>query len=36
MPKFTVTWIERLVEGVAEIVRSHGAEGADCGQRARF
>jgi len=36
MPKFTVTWVERLIEAVAEIARRHGAEGADGGQRARF
>jgi hypothetical protein len=36
MPKLTVTWVERLIEGVAEIARRHGAERADGGQRARF
>ena len=36
MPEFTVTWVERLIEAVAEIVRRHGAEGADGGQHARF
>jgi hypothetical protein len=36
MPKFTVTWVERLIEAVAKIARRHGAEGADRGQRARF
>ena len=35
MPKFTVTWVERMIEAVAEIARRHGAEDADSGQRAR-
>ena len=36
MPEFTVTWVERLIEAVAEIARGHGAECADGRQRARF
>ena len=36
MPELAVAWVERLIEAVAEIGRWHGAEGADCGQRARF
>ena len=36
MPKFTVTWVERLIVAVAEVARWHGAEGADGGQHARF
>jgi len=36
VPELTVTWVERPVERVAEIVRRHGAERADGGQRARF
>ena len=36
MPKFTVTWVERLIEAVAKNARRDGAEGADGGQRARF
>lgn len=33
MPEFTVTWVERLIEAIAEIACRHGAEGADGGQR---
>jgi hypothetical protein len=36
MPKFTVTWVERLIEGVAEVARRYGAERADGRQRACF
>ena len=36
MPELAVAWVERLIEAVPEIVRRHGAEGADGGQRARF
>ena len=36
MPKFTVTWVERLIEAVSEIARGHGAERADGRQRARL
>ena len=36
MPEFAVTWVERLIEVVAEIAGRHGAECADSRQRARF
>jgi hypothetical protein len=36
MPEFTVTWVERLIEAVAEIAGWHGAECADGRQRSRF
>ena len=34
MPELTMTWVERLIEAVAEIVRRHGAKRADGRQRA--
>jgi hypothetical protein len=36
MPEFTVAWVERLIEVVAEMARRHGAECANSRQRARF
>jgi hypothetical protein len=36
LPEFTVTWVQRLIDGVAEIARRHDAKSADGGQRARF
>jgi hypothetical protein len=29
VPELTVTWVQRLIEAVAQIARGHGAECAD-------
>jgi hypothetical protein len=36
VPELPVTWVERPIEAVAEIVRRYGAERADGRQCARF